>query len=141
MSMGYAAANVYVVAEEKLKQQFPEELNRLYDAIAKAGGTLEEFAATVQHEGPLDETIEDVTPKQEDEIYAAYDAFQKAFKDAFDMLIEIGYHNNEDEGSDYDDVDGAFFALDHSELYQLTPNANRLNESLGFEQQSFVVFG
>lgn len=47
------------------------------------------------------------------------------------LRLYINYHNRDDNGSNYDDVDGVFFDFGHNELYQPTPAYVELKRKFG----------
>lgn len=72
---------------------------------------------------------------------AAYEAFQKEFHDEYKINIHVNHHNKSDDGDIYDGVEGAYFALEYLDVYELTDNAKKLKEVLPFDFAQFVVYG
>ena len=67
-----------------------------------------------------------------------------AFKEATGIELLVDYHNKNDEGDRYDEVDGMFFCVCVSELYQPTENYKKLMEKFGknvIDRKFYVSFG
>ena len=69
-----------------------------------------------------------------------YEDFQKEFKKHTGVGIFIQYHDSEGIGSANDDVDGIFYHLDYTDVYEMTPQATALSDELVFETKYYVVY-
>lgn len=151
MSMGHSAAFAVVIEEEYLEKLKLEELSLFYQAVEDAGATVENFAAVVRFEYYDIDDIEamyyedDPTPDEVLErtgpIIDAYEKLREAFKARTGLALFLNHHNSEDEGDIYDDVNGCFWELSFSDVYMLTPEAKKLQETIMFDIQRYVVYG
>lgn len=139
MGMGYIAAFDIVVEKKELEKLNMKTLQSLFNVLKKYEVSLEDLARALYYNDALGLENEE----EEKEIFNALHAFQEEFRVLTNMNIYLNYHNSSDDGDRYDQVDGAYFALDFLEVYELTPNAKRLKQIQGvdFDIKSFVVFG
>lgn len=68
-----------------------------------------------------------------------YKDFQKEFKKHTGVGIFIQYHDSEGIGSANDDVDGIFYQLNYSDVFEMTPQGASLKEKVNFEKKYYVV--
>lgn len=141
MGMGYAANNVLALNEKKLRNEFKQAFKALDEVLKSAGVDFEDLAAAAQYDMPLSDECEDITDAQEADIFNALNALTEEFKNVYDLTLYLEYHNSEDEGDRYDDIDGAVFTINHSEAYTITPKAKTLKDEIGFEDKFFVTYG
>lgn len=139
MGMGYIAAFDIVVEKKELEKLNMKTLQSLFNTLKKYAVSLEDLARALYYNDALGLENEE----EEKEIFNALYAFQEEFKALTNMNIYLNYHNSSDDGDRYDQVDGAYFALDFVEVYELTSNAKRLKQiqDVDFDIKSFVVFG
>ena len=141
MGMGYGANNILALNEEKLRKEFKQEFETLEATLELLELSLGDLAQAQQYESPLQDEYEDISVEQEAMVYSALNQLTEAFKDTYGFTLYLGYHDNEAEGSRYDDVDGVFFSISHGEVYGIKPEAKVLNEKIGFEDKFFVTYG
>lgn len=141
MGMGYGANNILALNEEKLRKEFQQEFEVLEATLELVELSLKDLAQAEQYQSSIQDEYEDISTEQETLIYDALEQLTKAFKDTYGFTLYLGHHDNEAEGSRYDDVDGVFFSLSHGEIYTIKPEAKVLNEKIGFEDKFFVTFG
>jgi hypothetical protein len=141
MSMGYGAAYADVITKKRIKRTCPTELAAFLRVIKDAGSSLENVAQHLAQDTELDLShIEDdkEAVKKQEAIHKTWRKLQRVFKRVSEGLaLDIGYHNSEDEGSRYDEVDGAFFCV--GGVYRLTPAGKRFRRSI--KRRFFVTFG
>lgn len=68
-----------------------------------------------------------------------YNAFQEEFKQHTGVGIFIQYHDSEGIGSVNDDVDGIFYHLNYSDVFEMTSQGASLKEKVDFEKKYYVV--
>lgn len=141
MGMGYGANHILAVNEEKLRKEFQQEFKALEATLKSVELSMEDLAQAEQYQSSLQDEYEDISDAQEALIYDTLGRLTKAFKDTYGMKLYLGYHDSSGEGDRYDDVDGVFFSINHSEVYDIKPEAKVLNEKIGFEDQFFVTYG
>lgn len=151
MSMGYSAASVVIIEEEDLEKLKLEELSLFYQAVEDAGATVEHVAAVVRFQYYDNDDIEAMyyedDPTQDEAlertrpIIDAYEKLREAFKTRTGLGMFLNIHNSEDEGDIYDGVNGCFWELSFSDVYMLTPEAEKLKETIPFDIQRYVVYG
>ena len=138
MSMGHSAVFSVVIEEEDLEKLKLEELSLFYQAVEDAGTTVENVAIVVRF-GDYD--IDDLYVDNPRPVADAYEKLREAFKARTGLELFLNTHNSEDEGDIYDDVSGCFWELSFSDVYMLTPEAEKLQETIPFDIQHYVVFG
>lgn len=149
MSMGYGAAFAEVISSRLIRRICPIEYNAFLRAISDAGTSLEEVA---QHLSSYDKTgkvfnvalelnFEDdgYAKRKQEAIHKTWRKLQRVFKRVSEGLVLcIGYHNSEDEGSPQcDEVKGAFFCVEG--VYRLTPAGKRFKRFI--RRRFYVTFG
>jgi hypothetical protein len=144
MSMGYSACFsevidndtlIKVVGDKALVDDFVQQYDN-YDF-----GNLSRFE--------LNESLNTYHNKKRDEskyaeIYKAWHKLYTAFKEATGLTLLVDYHDKEDDGDRYDEVNGMFFCLCVSELYQPTEKYQKLMEKFGedvIDRKFYVSFG
>jgi len=128
MSMGYCGSKVNTISEENIKKFCQEKYDNLISFIHEVELDLEEFARNARN-GDLE--------SYDDKIKNAYKELQKDFQDKTGLEIYIGYHNSEEEGDKYDEVDGIFWEV--IGVYKYTPAGKKMKDYI--EEKSYVVFG
>lgn len=129
MGMGYGANFADVIEEKDLKKLCPKEYKAFDQAIDDAETDLEGIARDIMYES------EDVlTPK----IKKAFKALTTAFeKKTGGLKVGLGFHDVEESGDRYDDVNGAYFWVDG--MYQITPAGKKFSKII--DRKFFVTFG
>ena len=135
--MGHSAVFSVVIEEEDLEKLKLEELSLFYQAVEDAGTTVENVAAVVRFK---DYDIDDLYIDAPRPVVDAYNKLREAFKARTGLSLFLNYHDS-DEGDIYDDVSGCFWELSFSDVYMLTPEAEKLQETIPFDIQHYVVFG
>ena len=127
MGMGMSGAYADAIEDDKLKALFPKEHAGLLAACAAGkiglGGLAEGLRDEEELPGPRN----------------ALDALRGAFGKRFSGLtLSLEYHDQENQGDRYDEVDGAYWAIDG--LYVLSKGARKLGAK-NFERKFFVNYG
>lgn len=94
----------------------------------------------------IEDTLFSTTDKEKidsvtDKLISAYINACDAFKKETGLQLYLNYHNSEEEGSRYDDVDGGFWAMDFHEVYKMTPEAEALSKKTHFGIRQYVSYG
>ena len=126
MSMGYGAGYADVVTELFVQEQCCKEFDKFKSLVSDMGA----FAQLCM----IDEQD---SSEEHPNVIRAYNALCMAFKRKTGLLLSLGYHNSDDEGSCYDDVDGIYWAV--SGVYKLTPAGKKYRKAI--ERKFFVTFG
>lgn len=129
MGMGYCSAFADTMKPEDVQKLCPKEYKALIKALdtSEDGETLDSFAQEATFNEELDDGKSAV----------AYKALCAAFEKKTGLGLGVGYHDSQDEGSRYDDVDGAYWWLDG--VMQYSPAGNKLKELIS--RQFWVTFG
>jgi hypothetical protein len=101
----------------------------------------DELAMTVSGEDICDI---DQDSKRFKELKALWDKIAKKFKDETGIDLYINYHDANDDGDCYDDVDGLFFNFCHRDLYKPTKAYKAMMAKFGediVERKFYVIFG
>lgn len=74
--------------------------------------------------------------------YADYvEEFRLEFFEKTGIKVYLGYHDKENNGDIYDEVEGLYFELDFGDVYQMTDEAIDLSRRAAFGFESFVYYG
>lgn len=136
MPMGYGAVFAVNVKIEDLEKLNMPTYQAFIEKLKAEGSNLDEYAHCLRHE-----TEEKYEGKDIKGIHQAFEDFRNAFEERFNMEIFLEYHNKDEEGSVYDEVDGGYFALNFKQTYRLTKEAENLQKELPFEIVQYVTFG
>jgi hypothetical protein len=129
MGMGYGANFTDMIEAEELKKIAPQEWKALEGSVKGQEEDLEfylsEFACGNEEDCPV-------------VVGLALEKFKDAVYKKTGMEVDVGYHNSEDQGDRYDEVEGVFWAVDNA--YIPNPQIAR-----GFQQKIerrfFVTYG
>jgi hypothetical protein len=134
MPSGYSASYADEIEVETLRKLLPEQYKALEDALAAGGYSLADFAQAKQ----MEENLFKDEAKQHS-LDVAFDGLNKEFNNRFDGLsLELCYHDQDNLGDCYDDVNGAFFHVEG--LYVLSPGAEKLGKG-NWERKHYVQYG
>ena len=128
MGMGYGANFTEIVEQATVEEICPVEFANLQKAIEKSEdiNSMEELAQGLYNgDDPTGEVEE------------AYEALCKAFEDATELPLGLDYHDSDDRGGCYDDVNGLFWWVNN--VYEMTPAAKKLENKI--KRKFFVTFG
>ena len=79
---------------------------------------------------------------QEEAIRQRLKDLLNAFYKETNINLYLCYHNSSDDGSRYDEVDGAFWQLAYGDILQLTPSAqDLLNRGIFYDKKYWVTYG
>lgn len=84
---------------------------------------------------------DDISDARLHNLVKSWENFQKEFEVKTGMDIMLNYHNSEDYGDRYDEVEGLFFELDFRQVYQLSTEAKELMKSVPFGIRNYVHYG
>jgi len=127
MGMGYGANFVDTVTEEFVEEVAGAELENFKQALEN----IEVEISTFAQEAEFDQD------EYGDEVDQSYDALVKKFEAVTGLGLDIGYHNQEDEGDRYDDIDGVYWSV--GGVYQ--PTDAGLKYGAKISRAFFVNFG
>ena len=92
---------------------------------------------------PLDHIEDDKEAEDlQDKIQETWERLQKDFAKKTGLELDLGFHDADEEGDRYDDINGYFFSV--GEIWQKTPAARRLEKKYGknsVDRKFFVTFG
>ena len=121
MGMGYAACHAQVIDEENLKKVDPEikELFKLLEATIEDNENFDfnEFTRMCAYCNTLEDMLKELNGQDDlpsDVVKVAWkivDKITKAFKKKTKLDLYLDYHNSEEDGSRYDDVDGVIWIV------------------------------
>lgn len=148
MGMGYSGNSIIEVTTKKLTEANPASFNKFIETLEKYQVSLEAFAIAIAFEDDIltkdtesGEGEEVLCESMSKDLDRAYLKFIRQFKEDTGIAIELFYHDGENNGSRYDGIDGATWALNFGNVYQMTPEAQALQNYLPFETQWFVEYG
>lgn len=143
MGMGYGANFALTISEENVHRIIKEPFEQLMDVLKKWEVDFGAFAQCIRNDWDLQEELDPMSQDVEEEIMDTFEAFRKAFQEKTHMNIYLNYHSSEDHGDRYDTIDGGFFELNFSEVFEHTPNARKLVEimKVPIDIEYFVTFG
>jgi len=126
MGMGYGANYADIIDNGVIAKTCPEELKALDKAIENAEYDFECFAQEAQYGDFPDDMVE-----------KAFDILTTAFQKKTGLGLNIGFHDQHDEGDRYDQVNGAFWSVDG--VYELTEAGKKYEKYIN--RQMYVSFG
>lgn len=140
MSMGYAASFADSIEETELKKiigndgngnDLIEQLHAQIDDIFEC-----EYEAIdyLQDNPPCGDYDEDKAKQ----FYELYKTITEKFKEETGLELELNYHDSENEGSRYDDVDGIYWEV--YGCYIPSPELLKLREKMGDDVVSRKFF-
>lgn len=157
MSMGYGAGFSLTVKEEVLVKLVPEQLKTFLNQMEEADFSPTDFLTAIEEikrnevtwEDALDTIIDEMESEDVNEnIKVAENALkawldlQSSFEKATGFPLYLGYHNSEDDGSEYDDVEGLYFSLNFNDVYEETESMKKAKEKgMDYDMSFFVTFG
>lgn len=151
MSMGYSACFSEHIENAGLKKILGKtdgrKVNQLLKAIDSVSGN-ESHSDVVRWLDDDDISFlsdrDAVTTKPFIKIKKLWTAIKDKVKAETGLRLYINYHDKDNEGSDYDDVDGVFFDFAHNELYKPTKAFVELRKKFGEDivtRQFYTEFG
>ena len=146
MSMGYSACFTEHVSDDNLKKILGDEADKL-DQLKKLIHDNEDESTDDLVRFLDDGDIGGLNDAEADgikQLTKLWTAIKKRVKKETGMKLYINYHDSDNSGSCYDDVDGVFFDFAHGELYKPSAKFQKLRKKFGdnvIERQFFVEFG
>ena len=141
MGMGYAANISEVIEVEEIKKLKLESFAKFEEALKESRVSLDVLASHLQFDSDITFEDDDIDEDRANKIVVLYESFVEEFKKKYKIGLHLNYHDQEDVGSRYDEVDGAFFELDFTDMYELTEAAKKLKQKVSFEMKAFVSYG
>jgi len=147
--MGYGANACYcdIIDEELIKKLCPHDFQILINRLKRYDIDIETlareiFAGDDQGAYILEGVDHDVVKENDEEIvkriYQAYERLRKAFKvETEGLVINLNFHDQENDGDRYDDVNGYFWEV--GGVYKLTLAGERYKDNI--KAASWVIFG
>jgi hypothetical protein len=129
MGMGYGSCYADCVKQGFVKRTCPKEFKAFIKAIDDDKDVDFDFVANRLNFEPTDEVPEPVL--------TVYGKLIEAFKKATGLDLRLSFHNSEDEGDRYDDINGAYWWVNG--VYQLTPAGEKYKKHI--TRSNFVIFG
>lgn len=137
MSMGYAANQVIVIDEEEIEKlnlkTFPK-LKEILHSNETSDQDLREILLEGSYHGEM-------ANERVQEIEKIYLDFVLEFLKTTGVDIFLNYHDSTNDGDGYDEVDGLFFELSFTDIYEETEKAKELRKSVHFEAKTYVQYG
>lgn len=137
MGMGYVACMTIPIPMAKLEEQFPMEWGELMESIPTDIWSLDDQIQAWLYDD-LDGTISD---NEYALIHQRLARLRDAFYERFGVELLMDHHNQQDNGSRYDEVEDGFFLVDWNDVYQFNEKGQALNNTIPLETKGFVSFG
>lgn len=137
MGMGYSAAFAEVIEEKAIQKTCPQEFKAFQDLLSKYDVSLADLYRNTEFQEPLVGRDKDDDEQVEKDLTAAYKALKEAFDKSSGLDLALGFHDAQDTGDRYDDVDGAYWWVDG--MYQLSPAGKNMNHTLPESSSSCSV--
>lgn len=142
MSSDYNGAFAIVIEEKELERLRLKELTLFYNALDDVGITIEDIAGDFSLEDySMSDVFYGAYEEKRDTVVNAYNDLRDAFKAKTGLELMLNHHDSDERGSGNDEVDGPFWGLLFGDVYQLTPEAKKLQQTVPFEIKRFVEFG
>ena len=116
MGMGYAANYADIVNQEFVKEQCKKQFNNFIQALDKADITLSEFAQNYE------------SYEEQENPFKSFTNLCSEFTKKTGLGLYLGYHDQEDNGDRYDDVDGYFWCVDG--VFQFTKAGKKYQKQI-----------
>lgn len=127
------------VSKNKIEEMNLESWKEFKNTLSQLNVSLDHYAIAVEYEDLVyNNNEEELKENEVKKIDDSFFKFQEEFKQKTGLSISIGYHDSEEIGSAYDEVQGTYLSLDFDEVYQLTPLGEK-NKDL-FNWKYFVLF-
>lgn len=132
--MGYGAVNVIQIEEDELEKLNLETYKEFRLAQEKLNLTDYDLHMTindygVEHSEYIDLDVDDVDKEIiATKVLHCWEAFREEFKKETGVSIYLHYHDSDDYGSNYDDINGLHFMLAFYDLYEKTEANKKLSE-------------
>lgn len=139
MSMGYGSVFVDAIEVDALESICKDAYNKLIDALLEGTEYVDEYCDADMQSFAKDIEYHEVGEDRPE--YAAYQNLIDAFEKETNLTMGLGFHDQDETGDRYDDIDGAFFWIDG--MYDLTPAGKALKDRCGEDvgRKFFVQFG
>lgn len=143
MASGFYGVQKQIIKDDEIEKLKLPEWAKFKETLDSYGINIHDYARAVEiGDTIIAETGNELSDDEQHEVHCSYQNFINAFKQRTGIGIFINHHDSENEGDVHDDIDGAFFELDSSDIYQLTPQAKKLiEEGIQFESAMIVKFG
>lgn len=125
MGMGYAAAYADTIEEEFIEDIVPSELANFKSALEKEKVSLEEFANSL-NDGDYDAGI-----------YQTFNQLKLVFNAITGLELNLNFHDVEERGGRYDDVDGTFWSVEG--VYEMSEAGKKYHDKIN--RSYYVIFG
>jgi len=126
MPMGYGSNFAEVIEQEELEKLVPDELKDFLDVIDKDDECLEGVAQNIDDPDNVSVNVQE-----------KYLKLRAAFMKKTRLELELRFHDSDDAGDCYDEVNGAFWSVDG--MYQLSPAGKKMSKVI--ERKFFVTHG
>ncbi len=139
MGMGYAGGYADVIDQENLIKlgKCGTILKQLEEVLDKEGYCLESFASGLRSD------CYEMDDAPSNKCFKLYESLKKEFKKISGGLeLELSFHDSDEEGDRYDDVNGAYWSVEG--LYEETKkfkNFKKKFKKIKIERAHFVNFG
>ena len=129
MGMGYGANYADVMETKDVQELCPEAWDKFVAAIEK----VEDLAGIedVAHMIYFDQLDDD------DDLALALKCLQSAFNHVTGLDLQLGYHDHDECGDRYDEINGHYWSVDG--MYELTDAGLKFDDKV--KRKSFVTFG
>lgn len=147
MGMGYGAVNVIHIENDELEKLNLETYKKFRLVQGKLNLTDYDLHVIVDDYGIeysefIDLDVDDVDKEMiAINVLHYWDAFREEFKKETGVSIYLNYHDSEEYGSNYDDINGLHFTLEFSDLYEKTEANKKLSEKIDFDWKNYVIYG
>lgn len=133
MGMGYGANFAHIVEDQDLQNICTETYQALMTALQENNQTLEELAEAIEYDEFNDQTFNQ-------SIISAKVRLFHDFRQKTNLEINLGYHDQDEQGDRYDDIDGHYWYMD---AVDFTPDAKSAMKKYNFQIKTvtYVTFG
>ncbi len=138
MSMGYGANYADVISAEFIEKTCPKEFKAFNDVFQDAVnfGLNELSEYEIYNFLRSKEVTKDVLPIIK-ELVGVYTKLQRAFKKITGLTLSMEWHDSEENGDTYDEVNGFFWCVDG--VFQFTPAGKKYKRYI--TRSFYVTYG
>lgn len=127
--MGYGCNFADVIDEKDIKRFCKKEYNKFMSSLGEDYQTVLDSFASLAECGDIE--------NYSGEILDSYKKLKKAFEKKTGLSLFIGYHDCDNDGDRYDEVDGTYWGVDG--MYKMTDAGKKMRKYVS--RKMWVTFG
>lgn len=135
MAMGYGGSAVITLDVNRLEMLQLKSYSNLKEVLELSEDEKYQLYEAIEIDGI--ETLDESLMRYSDYI----EEFKLEFFEKTGIKVYLGYHDKENYGDIYDEVEGLYFELSFEDVYQMSENAIDLSRKAAFGVEFLVHYG